>query len=339
LRNQQGGGSPRLVGAVSKRMESYGGGVRAGAGIKVVAEKDGERLETSTTGDGQYEFLAIGPGTWKLSLTGPGILHDPEHERKEPSTVPVSGCESRYLSAVADGHIRGRVTDKDGHPIAGVPVQVFDFFAARKEFNWLKFAEAVTSQDGSYDIGRLPPQDYVLGVNAQTFHDDTAYPPAYYGSITRDDAKRISLKEAEQIDGIDLVLKPPRKEATVILEARYEDGTIATATGIPEHRSASDPTDTSSMGASAEDVNGIQRAYASGLAGPNPDGKLRLSLWAGETYIFKVFRFGSGPMIANHDGSIRANIKQWEGTSGPIRLTDAETTIRIVIHEKPLGGK
>jgi hypothetical protein len=39
-----------------------------GAGIKVVAEKDGERLETATTGDGQFEFRVISPGAWKLNL-------------------------------------------------------------------------------------------------------------------------------------------------------------------------------------------------------------------------------------------------------------------------------
>jgi hypothetical protein len=47
----------------------------------------------------------------------------------------------------------------------------------------------------------------------------------------------------------------------------------------------------------------------------------------------------SGPMIVNPDGSVRRNFKFWEGTGGPIRITEPETTIRVVIVEKPLGGK
>jgi hypothetical protein len=136
LRNAELSGPPRLVGAVTKKIEKYGPGARAGAGIKVVAQKDGERIETVTAGDGQFEFRVITPGPWKLNVESPGILDDLEYS-KNLATVPANGCQAQYLSAIADGHIRGRVTDKEGKPVAGIPVQVFTFDARLKEIDSL----------------------------------------------------------------------------------------------------------------------------------------------------------------------------------------------------------
>jgi len=339
LRNAEAGGPPRLVGTVNKRIEQYGGGPRAGAGIKVIAEKDGERLETTTTGDGQFEFRVISPGAWKLNIESAGLLHDSENEYpKTMPRVPLNGCEARGLSAVADGHIRGTVKDNEGRAVAGVLVQVFNFDKRRNEFETLKFAEAKTGDDGSYDIGGLPPQEYILGVNAEKYHDRIAYPPAYYGSTARNEAKPITLKEAEQLSAFDLVLSAPRRQVTLILDVRNEDGSVATATGIPKTSSDPQPPVISSMGANANDINDIQRGFAS-VDGPISDGKVRLSLWSDEIYRIRVFRLESGPMIVNPDGSVRGNFKNWEGTGGPIRLMDAETTLRVVLSEKPLGGK
>jgi hypothetical protein len=210
---------------------------------------------------------------------------------------------------------------------------VFNFNDYLKEFDSSKFAQAVTSQDGTYDIGGLPPQDYILGVNAEKYDDKLAYPPAYYGLATRNEAKRISLKDAEQVNGIDLVLAPPRKRVTLILDVRYEDGTVATATDSPKNRTASDFPVVSSILASVDDTNGVQRGL-SNQDGPILDGKVHLSLWAGETYIVKVTRFESGQLIYNPDGSIRGmGSKDWAGTAGPIRVTEPETTLRVVIHQ------
>jgi hypothetical protein len=215
---------------------------------------------------------------------------------------------------------------------------VFTFDARRNEIDTLKFAEAITLSDGTYDIGALPPQDYFLGVNAEKYHDRIAYPPTYYGSTTRNETKRITLREAERIDGMDLVLGRPRKKVTLIIDVRYDDGTPVTATGIPKSASDPHPQVTTSLSASIEDINEVQRDLAD-QPGPVLDGKLRASVWADEVYTVKAHLMESGPMIVNPDGSVRGNFKFWEGRGGQIRITEPETTLRVVIVEKPLGAK
>jgi len=192
----------------------------------------------------------------------------------------------------------------------------------------LKFAEAITLSDGTYDIGALPPQDYFLGVNPEKHHDRIAYPPTYSASTTRNETKPPALKEAEQINGVDLVLGPPRKKVTLIIDVRYEDGTPVTATGLAKRAFDPQPQVTTSLSASIEDVNEIQRDAAE-QAGPVLDGRLRASVWADEVYTVKAHLMESGPMIVNPDGSLRGNFKVWEGRSGPIRITELETTVRI----------
>jgi hypothetical protein len=68
--------------------------------------------------------------------------------------------------------------------------------------------------------------------------------------------KQITLKEAQQIDGIDLTLDSLRTQVTLILDLRYEDGSVVTATGIPKISHENEPPITS-IGANINDVNGI----------------------------------------------------------------------------------
>jgi hypothetical protein len=90
------------------------------------------------------------------------------------------------------------VTDKMGRPIAGVPVQVFNFDSRRHEFETSKFSETITSRDGSYDLDGLPAQQYIVAVNGEKSKDGLDYPPTFYqGASRRELAQRISLGDAE----------------------------------------------------------------------------------------------------------------------------------------------
>jgi hypothetical protein len=171
-------------------------------------------------------------------------------------------------------------------------------------------------------------------VNAEKYKDNSAYPPTYFGSDKRDTAQRIDLKEAERRSGIDLVLPDPRTKATLILELRYEDGSLVTATGIPRNAEESARTPAiSSIVATVVDLNGIQRGFAD-QNGPVPDGRVRLSLWTNETYIVKASR-SEPELVDAPQGGVRIKFKTWQATSGPIRLTDVETTLRLVLARQP----
>jgi len=47
----------------------------------------------------------------------------------------------------------------------------------------------------------------------------------------------------------------------------------------------------------------------------------------------------SGLFTLNPDDAGRASFKNWKGTGGPVRMTEPETTVRVVVLEKRFGVK
>lgn len=310
LRASQSKTTSHLLGYVYKKRDQYGLGDIAGAGIRIVAEKNGQKLEAFSDGQGQFDFAGIAPGAWQLRVESPGFVHNsvwPEG----PLEVPDRGCAFRSVSAASDGRIRGSVHDAAGQPVVGIPVQVF-VFDSRGQLETLAFREAKTGADGKYEINALPAQEYVAGINAEKYHDRIAYPPLLYPQTRdRDSASRIRLGEQEQKSGIDFVVGKPRKQAVMLIEGVYEDGSAA-----------------EDFGANVEDVAGIQRAFADPKSGSG--GVLRVELWAGETYRIRAWRH-EVHSVRMEGNAVRAAIDEWKGEGGPLSLGEAGTRIRVVL--------
>ena len=306
-------------------------------GIKVVARRD-TTLETLTNGEGEFQFQVINPGNWTLKVESAGFLHDSEHDfPRGPLVVPVNGCQYRYLSVVADGHIRGRVRDNQGAPVADVPVQVFNFDERRQEFETLKFAESKTGPDGVYDIGGLPAQDYIVGINAEKYHDSIAYAPTYFGGAReREEAQRVTLKEGEHKSDVDITIPPKRTPVKLIVYLEYEDGSPVTATGLPNTKEeveafGSRPTSTAHV--TVTDLNDVQRAVVP--AKPIAiNGAIELQLWKDEVYKVTAWRMGDSQLLDAPGGGDRFSFEEWEGSAGIIHLVEAETHLRLVLYRK-----
>jgi hypothetical protein len=311
LRQAEAGGPSTLLGRVHKKKDQYGVGQPIGAGIRVVAERDGERLETITADGGEFEFSGIAPGQWRLRVDSPGLIELTKDQwPREPLTVPAGGCEVSSLTVAADGRIGGTVRDEAGKPIQGVPVQAFAM-DSKGEIDTQPYLEATTDKDGRYTIAPLPAQEYVVGVNGEEYHDRLAYPPDYYPNTgRRDEATRLVLGEAEQRNDIDLVLAQPRLGATLIVEAVLEDGTPVEG-GY----------------AKALNLDGIDRAFTQASS----DSILRIPLWVGESYTIEAGHFDAYASQTD-DGAFRHSIDEWEGTTGVIQPTSGETRIRVILH-------
>jgi hypothetical protein len=205
LRDAEARGTTHLLGSVYKQREQYGLGDIAGGGIRVTAVKGDRNLETLTTAHGQFDFEGVMPGTWAVRVDSPGLVHHDIWPAGDP-VVPQHGCAVRYLSAASNGKIRGKVRGADGEPVAGVPVEAFAF-DKRGQLETLRFREAVTKADGSYEIDALPAQDYVVGINGEKYHDRLAYSPLFYSqSRIRDSATRITIGEMQVRDRVDFIL-------------------------------------------------------------------------------------------------------------------------------------
>jgi hypothetical protein len=180
----------------------------------------------------------------------------------------------------------------------------------------LTFREAKTGADGKYEINALPAQEYVVGINAEKYHDRIAYPPMLYRQARdRDAASRIRLGEQEQKSGIDFVVGNARKQAIMLIEGVYEDGTPA-----------------EDFGANIEDVTGVQRAFADPKSGS--DGLIRVELWAGEIYRVRAWRYHVHS-VRMEGNAVRAATDEWKGEVGPVSLGAVGTRIRVVLHPVP----
>jgi hypothetical protein len=327
----------RIVGRVSERTTLYGYARQVAADdllkpIKIVAEREGQVLEAITLSDGQFEFRNVTPGAWHLRPESPGIIHDPDNDwPRNEVRVPAQGCALSDISVRRDGHIHGVVRSTGGLPIRAVPVQVFSLDVNGKDFDSKPFAESMTGEDGAYDIGGLPPQQYIVGINAKRYSDELAYAPHYFGGTSeRQTATPVDLKNKELLDHIDLVLPPPRLPANLVLKVEFQDGRPARSTGYPPNSSTQRTEPRSTSSASISDLKGIQRAVTINVYGPS-DGTFRFPLWQGETYKIKV---SWGDLRFPDPSSSRSISSDWEAEAGPLLLNQPETEVRLVLRLK-----
>ena len=86
-------------------------------------------------------------------------VHDPS-----PVTIKdLRGCAGVAVVLAFDGHIRGRVVDANLKPLAGVTIDAVAT-GERVPSYWHAF---VTDENGIYDIAKLTPGRYRVGVNVR----------------------------------------------------------------------------------------------------------------------------------------------------------------------------
>ena len=241
LRNALSGGPPRLVGTVIRASGRF---AHDGVVPSAVVSLDGEKQSVNSDGQGNYEFDALLPGRYRISVSHPGFLPDDDFNNRWSGGTKLAGnvvkpddsprgtvlieeksCEVWDLGLWPDGHIKGTVKDKTGLPLSGVKVQAFGMDRARNEFESEPLREAVTDSQGHYTVDRLPPGPYMIGVNAKNYSDDNAYPPTFYPSTTdRHGAGSVPVGEAQEVGAIDLTIPPPRQTIPIDIRVVDENG-------------------------------------------------------------------------------------------------------------------
>ena len=224
MRDQIKGGPPRLLGTVVKSTGAYShaGGIE---GVSVTAEAEGVRHQTATDGFGRYEIPLLTPGRYKIEISKTGYSPDStynqrwsgrmvlnpatntiEPDKADPGLVVVSAnsCTIWDLAMWPAGRITGTVRDSNRKPLTGVIVQGFAFDNKNnRESSPLR--TGTTASDGTFTLEPLPPGNYAVGVNANLYKDEDAYPPTLYL-----DGRGAYLAESVALNGIDIVLPPAR---------------------------------------------------------------------------------------------------------------------------------
>jgi hypothetical protein len=213
--------------------------------------------------NGRYAFPNLSPGVYTVSAVVPtGFTIDDSRT----VTLVEKACSQIDFWPRYDGHIRGVVTDSDGHPLP-------DIFMAlqRRDANFATgFTEIDlknTGFDGRYDFAAIPPGDYLVSANHLGPSLARPYPRFYYGNTESDaDAATIHLTASGTAANINVTFPNAWKAVTVHARVLQPDGAPAISADV-----------------CAYDLN-YQYSSDPPRAAADAQGRAKLSLYEGRTY-------------------------------------------------------
>jgi hypothetical protein len=211
-------------------------------------DKDG-RYSVSSLASGQYTVHAVPPAGFTIDTARPLAMED-------------RGCIQQDFWMQYDGHMRGRVTDEDGHAVANIYV-VLQPTGASAQDRTVSMQAVSTQEDGSYDVDRLGPGEYLVEVNKNP-SSDTPYPSRFYGGDVLH-GQPVMVAASATVAGIDVVLPRAWKRIDIPVKVVDADGSPVAGVGI-NHRDEANR-------------DGIQDDVQSGA-----DGSATLHLFAGHNY-------------------------------------------------------
>lgn len=183
---------------------------------------------TSTDDSGNFAMQDIPPGRYRLTASRTGYLNGEYGSRgpgRQGETISVDRAQKLTgltVKLTPQGVITGRITDRDGDPVAGVLVALFRYRyqQGRKQ---LQLANGGNTNDlGEYRIAAVPPGKYYLSatfpgdpVLRQTLDRSAAptsedFAPTYYpGTLDASTASELTMLAGGQLTA-DLTLEKVR---------------------------------------------------------------------------------------------------------------------------------
>jgi 5-hydroxyisourate hydrolase-like protein (transthyretin family) len=139
------------------------------------------------------------------------------------------GCAEVDWYATYDGHVRGRVTDADGHPVPHLSMDL------RRQDGDLHSTlhYKTTDEDGRYDFDAVEPGEYFVIANSMGVSPDRPYPKVFYpGAVAAGEVTPVKIGPSASVDSIDLVMPRPWKKITVKTKVIEADGSPAAGVSV-----------------------------------------------------------------------------------------------------------
>jgi hypothetical protein len=137
-----------------------------GEEVTLTAE-NGQQKKAKINDDGRFLFDELAPGTYSIKVSVPAGLSPPIgyatglRSRLDALEVLPKGCAEVTFRTQPDGRISGRILNQDGSPLANIAVIIWN--AAEKFEFYRGVIRDYNKEDGSFDLGPLPPGEYILG--------------------------------------------------------------------------------------------------------------------------------------------------------------------------------
>lgn len=186
------GGVPlgRISGRVllqSRELWTRGYRTRPMRDVRVLITRGDLDLELLTDRAGAFVATGLDAGAYWVAL-----LDLPGRFRVEVDRAPVElrdgrGCAEINAHVYPDGRVLGRVIDSTGKPVRGLTVDLTvrtdsDRASSRGSPDRL---QAVTGDDGSYELTEVPPGRFVVGINTLEYGTTSRDARVFYPGVLR----------------------------------------------------------------------------------------------------------------------------------------------------------
>jgi hypothetical protein len=134
-------------------------------GVRVTVSGTGGMRETVSDANGTFSVDGLSAGRYTVSVEAPAAhyaLVDPEDfDFPDPRACVDVRVEVRH-----DGRVAGRVVDAAGVAVPGLTIDLTTPAELRESYG--SRLTAVTGEDGAFEVTRVPPGRYVVGLNTET---------------------------------------------------------------------------------------------------------------------------------------------------------------------------
>jgi hypothetical protein len=155
--------------------------LQAMPGVTVTATGEGRTFSARADGRGEFELTGLPLGKYDVIASAPAgyqsiarslEIHDPR------------GCDAPMLYVRYDGRVSGRVVDRSGGGIRGLPLDLVLTADVDKPGGSGNRVQAWTAADGTFELRLVAPGEYLLGFNAVRSDDGRlTFPRAYYPGV------------------------------------------------------------------------------------------------------------------------------------------------------------
>ena len=201
---------------------------RAGLqGVELRAAKEGKVFSSISGSDGAYRIPVPEPGTYALTALFPGHATSKDEYKIE---VQSRSCAQQDIGMWTSSRISGRLFSPDGKPMEGMPVSIE--YASESESS-ARILPSETDATGRFEFQKVPPGDYVVGVNLNGLNSKLPYSPRFYPGVSqRGLAQIIKIEGPQTIEGLDFSLEERRQTRTISVDVIWPDGIPVTNASV-----------------------------------------------------------------------------------------------------------
>lgn len=171
------------------------------ANVRVVASTRTSRFEAWTASDGTYS-MRVPPGTYTMSADVATAGLFVQAWEAEVTLRDRRACAEVALGVQSDARVAGRLMSRDGSPAAHLRVELLQMPPAGAP-PWahpVRAAHAVSGEDGTFTLVRLPQAEYTLVVTS-------ARGRIYFPGVAREsDTARLRIARGQQVEIPDFIL-------------------------------------------------------------------------------------------------------------------------------------